>query len=145
MTIEPKIGVGSLHFGMNASQIEDLLGPPASVQIDSTTGFAMWDYGNNELAAIFLGEGKLTSVLVVPTSETLLWGNELFRMPAESIKRLLASNGHECKYVPSCHPAVRHQMEAYSAGLSFTLKDHRCDDVEVMTNDTSAAVQRIPS
>jgi hypothetical protein len=140
MIIEPLRGVGPLDFGMTEEQIERLLGRPISVQRFNEHETASWDYGWSEISSMYFVNGKLSSLLIVTAAETILWGKVLHQIPTETLEELLISNEHEFVSIPSCHPLVRPQIISRTAGLCFTLRGGCCDDVEVLSLESAAAM-----
>lgn len=127
MTIEPGIGVGPLRFGSTFDEVISSLGPPTSVEDTEGLRLAEFEYG--EIQGAYFNNGILSTLIVVPSRETLLWNTPVYRLPADEIEELLTTHGCAITVIESCHSAVRSQLCAATAGLAFYLMDGHCDDI----------------
>jgi hypothetical protein len=132
MTIEPGRSVGPVGLGTSIRDVESLLGTPSSSRDSEREGWRCYEYTDKEVGGAYFQNGKLSSLIVVPTEDTILWGKSMFQLPASEIEQLLSVHGHAVSRCPSCHPAVRDRLDAPSAGLYFYLVEDRCDDIVVV-------------
>jgi hypothetical protein len=127
MIIDPGKSVGPVLFGASIRDIERLLGTPTS-RYDAEE-WHICEYEGAEIACMSFRHSKLSSVIIVPTQHTLLWGESLYRLPRNNIEQLLLAHGHTVNFLPRTHPAIRDGLDAPSTGLYFYLENGLCDDV----------------
>ena len=129
MVIEPGKSVGAVSLGSSIRVVESFLGMPTSAR--DIEDWYISEYSDKEIAAAYFFHGELSSMIIVPNEETILWDKCIFRLAVAEIELLLSSHRQEFSRCPSCHPAVRARLDVSDIGLFFYLVEDRCDDILV--------------
>ena len=129
MVIHPGKGVGGITFGATVDEVKAILGEPSSVR--NSEGLCTLDYVDKEFGGAYFFADKLVTIIVAPTEDTILWDKPLYRMSEIELEGLLSSHGHAFTSIPRRHPAIFDQLDAPTAGLTFSLLENCCDDIVV--------------
>jgi len=96
--VSPKVGFDKLILGMTETQITDLLGPPEAVIAEDVEGEKLLNYESLgiEVLAFDIDEGlALCNIQLGFYSEATIFGKKIFDESIETVKALIAKNGHD--------------------------------------------------
>lgn len=98
LELKPKVGLGSLKFGMNKEDVKSLLDAPEEEEtIDEGEEFKtlIWHYWDKGFSVFFdeAHHGRVTSI-EVDNCDTRLWGKNIFNMKEQELIDLFKEHGY---------------------------------------------------